>query len=241
MRKQGWRRLGYGLIIPILILATGCMGMIRGEVRTESETIPLNGAESVRVEIAMAAGQLTVGGGADDLMEAEFTYSVPDWRPEVQYSVNGSEGELVVRGPTVDNPRQLVGDQRYEWTMQLQEDVPLKVYVNLPAGECTLNLAELTLRDLEIDAGAGDCTVDLAGAWEQDLTATIRGGVGRLNVYVPEDVGVRATVDGGIGQVNAGDLQRETNSYVNEALDTSDVTLTLDIQGAIGEINLLTR
>jgi hypothetical protein len=55
---------------------------------------------------------------------------------------------------------------------------------------------------------------------------------------LPSEVGVRAKAQGGLGKINAKGLQQEGNSYVNDAYGGSDVTLMVDIQGGIGEINL---
>jgi predicted membrane protein len=70
------------------------------------------------------------------------------------------------------------------------------------------------------------------------LDVSMRGGVGRATVTLPSDVGVRVDVTGGIGQVNATALTREDDAYVNEAYDGGEATLSLDIEGGAGEINL---
>jgi hypothetical protein len=51
-------------------------------------------------------------------------------------------------------------------------------------------------------------------------------------------VSVRARAQGGLGKINAEGLQREGDSYVNDAYGSSDVTLDVDVQGGVGEINL---
>ena len=49
-------------IVALLLAAAGCVGRrIRvGKLRTESESVALGGAEAVRVEINMGAGELHV-------------------------------------------------------------------------------------------------------------------------------------------------------------------------------------
>jgi len=80
--------------------------------------------------------------------------------------------------------------------------------------------------------------VDLTGDYEQDLEATIEGGVGEATGLVPSEVGVRADAEGGLGKINAEGLQREGDSYVNDAYGDSDITLEVDVQGGVGQINL---
>ena len=43
---------------------------------------------------------------------------------------------------------------------------------------------------------------------------------------------------GRIGKINAERLERVGDSYVNGAYGESDVTLNVDVQGGVGEINL---
>jgi hypothetical protein len=65
------------VIIAVLLTASGCGSGVRvGELQTESQTVELGGATSVRVEIDMGAGELDVTGGAAELLEADFAYNV---------------------------------------------------------------------------------------------------------------------------------------------------------------------
>ena len=106
------------------------------------------------------------------------------------------------------------------------------------AGESNLDLDSLTLTELDLQMGAGKTTVDLTGDYGQDLEARIQGGVGQATVLLPSEVGVRAKAAGGLGAINAEGLQKEGQAYVNDAYGDSDVTLRLDVQGGVGEINL---
>jgi len=96
----------------------------------------------------------------------------------------------------------------------------------------------LGLTGLDLRMGAGETTVDLTGDYARDFDATVEGGVGEATVLLPSDVGARVRAEGGLGQINAEGLQREGDSYVNDAYGESDVTLEVDIQSGIGEINL---
>jgi hypothetical protein len=110
--------------------------------------------------------------------------------------------------------------------------------VELGAGRAELTLGKLSLNKLDLRMGAGETIVDLTGDWKNDLAAEIRGGVGRATVRLPRDVGVRVTAAGGIGAINAHDLRKEGDAYVNDAYRKSPVTLRVDVEGGVGEINL---
>jgi hypothetical protein len=44
--------------------------------------------------------------------------------------------------------------------------------------------------------------------------------------------------EGGLGKINAKGLNRAGDSYVNDAYGDSDVTLKVDVEGGVGQINL---
>jgi uncharacterized protein DUF2154 len=209
-----------------------------GEMQRESRSIQAENAQSVRANLKMGAGELNLTGGADQLMEADFAYNVANWKPKVNYDVvSGETGELSVRQGGGGGVR-LGGDARNEWDIRLNDELPTDLVLQMGAGESDLDLDSLTLTGLDLQMGAGKTTVDLTGDYAQDFEASIQGGVGEATVLLPSEVGVRATAEGGIGKINAAGLQREGDSYVNDAYGDSEVTLEVDVQGGIGQINL---
>jgi len=207
-----------------------------GELRRESETIKLDGAESATVTIKMGAGGLTVGGGAEALAEADFTYNVADWKPTIDYTVSGEQGELWIEQPRVE--KLSLESYRYEWDVRFNDQVPLELDVALGAGESRLDLSTLSITRLDLKMGAGGVDLDLTGERERDLDVTVRGGVGEATVLLPAEVGVRAEAKGGLGEVEVSGLTREGDAYVNEAYGASEATITLDIEGGVGGIEL---
>ena len=80
--------------------------------------------------------------------------------------------------------------------------------------------------------------MDLTGDYAQSFDASIEGGVGEATVLLPSEVGVKAKAEGGLGTINAEGLQKVGDSYVNDAYGESDVNLSVDVKGGVGEINL---
>jgi hypothetical protein len=185
----------------------------------------------------MGAGELNLTGGADQLMEGDFSYNVADWKPEVSYDVGGDEGELVVKQGGAGGSN-LGGEARNEWEIRLNDELPTDLVVQMGAGESDLDLASLALEGLKLQMGAGKTTVDLTGDYAQGFKASIQGGVGEAKVLLPSGVGVKAKAQGGLGKIDAEGLQRVGDSYVNDAYGESDVTLNVEVQGGVGEINL---
>lgn len=231
-----------------------------GDLRSETEVVPLGSVSSVRVNIELAAGELGITGGAAELLEADFTYNVDELKPEVSFnggSLSVLTPDLELRGVTslLD-----IDEYRYEWDLRFNDDVPMEMTLNMGAGRANFDLGSLSLNRLDFDGGAGDISldlsnsaslsrlevdlgagetnIDLTGDMQSDLDATIRGGVGKLTLRLPRGVGVRVNIDSALTNINTRDLSRDGNAYVNDAYGESGTTLRIDIDAGIGEINM---
>ena len=208
-----------------------------GKMQEESKSVDPKNAQSTRTQLKMGAGELNVTGGADQLMDGDFSYNVSEWKPKVSYDVSGQKGELVVKQGSA-NSGSLDGKARNEWDIGLNDEVPTDLVVQVGAGESDLDLDSLTLKGLDLKMGAGKSTVDLTGDYAQGFDASIQGGVGEATVLLPSGVGVKAKAEGGLGKINAKGLKKVGDSYVNDAYGESDVNLSVDVKGGVGEINL---
>jgi hypothetical protein len=207
-----------------------------GETQTEMRSVKLGEAKSVRVHLKIGAGELKVTGGAPDLMDADFTYNVPSWKPEIDYNVSAGQGDLTVQQPP--GVRGHTGHTHYTWDMHFSNSVPINLSAEMGAGKSEFTLGTLSLRDFDLHLGAGETVVDLTGKWKNDVEARIRGGVGQATIKLPRDVGVQVHAKGGIGQINAEGLSKQGDTYINDAYGKSDVTVRVDVQGGVGQINL---
>ena len=223
--------------VAVAMLGGACQSQAVGEMQRDSQKVQPENAQSVRAHLKIGAGELNVSGGADALMEAEFAYNVADWKPDVSYDVSGDTRELSVEQGSGQDVRP-GGDARNEWDVLFSDELPTDLRVQMGAGESSLDLDSLTLMGLDLQMGAGKTTVDLTGDYTSDFDASIQGGVGEATVMLPSEVGVRARAEGGLGNINAKGLKKEGDSYVNEAYGSSDVTLEVDVQGGVGQINL---
>jgi len=249
--------------LVVLFLTIGC-GLTRprvrvGKLRTKSESVELGDAATVQVKINMPAGELDMSGGANELLEADFTYNVDELEPEVAYSGD----TLTVRNPDVDirvGSWWDLDDYRYEWDLRLNDNLPMEMSIDVGAGSSDLALGSLSLTRLDIETGAGglkldlsdsssltrldveagvgQVTVDLTGTWQDDLDANISNGVGELTLLLPSSACVRVDMEDGLGVVNTHGLTKDGNDYINDACDESEVTLRIDISAGLGAINL---
>jgi hypothetical protein len=222
------------------VMAPGCLQPNKenvGQVQNESRSVPLGDTRSVDASIVMGVGELSVSGGANDLMNGNFIYNLDSWRPEIGYAVADEVGNLTIRQPSSSTVPE--GNARYEWYMRLNNDVPMNLAVTLGAGTGNLRLGNLSLNGLRVDTGTGNMTIDLAGNWKKSLDVDIRSGIGALDIRLPGNVGVIAEVRHGVGDVQADSaFRREGTAYLNDAYGKTDVTMRVNVESGVGSIRL---
>ena len=205
------------------------------DIRTKSQTVDLGGAESAAVHLKMSAGEMTVNGGASDLMAASFRYDVEDFKPQVMYSVNNGQGDLRVE----QNNTVVVGPQLVnQWEIALSDSVPLDVSIITGAGKGSLNLNTLELSNAYIETGAGAVDIVLNGSWDHDVMVTIKGGVGSITLRLPTEMGVQVDVTGGLVSANASGFSQDGNRYTNPVFSSAPHTIFVTVEAGIGSINL---
>ncbi len=230
--------IGAAAMLVLAVAATGCVRveLPRGEFTQSSEGVALQGAEKVRARVEMGAGKLTIGDADTELMKAEFGYTNAGWRPEVDYSVSGTTGNLSVSTPDrlhID----LGQNNRYEWDLGFAPDVPLDLTVGVGAGEAKIDLSALDIRDLQVDVGAGDTLIDLSGTRTHDMTGNIGAGAGKVTLRVPRDIGVRIVgYKDGIGRYQADGFIQDGDALVNPAYEDATVKLDLTLVRGVGEV-----
>lgn len=249
-----------GMLFIIFGLSACTVGSIEtGPTQTDHETVEVGSADTAVVHVAMGIGKLVITGGADDLLEAEFIYNVPDWKPDIAYSVEDGNGRLQIQQPDSQVDGFPDSDVENNWNLMFNNDLPLEMDIDLGVGESTLDLRSLNLTSLNLESGAGSTTVladgsplrsaeinaglgeiklDLSEGWEADATVSIDAGVGELTVVLPSDVGVIVDAELGIGDLHANGFTIQDDKYVNGAYGESEVTLTVDLHGGVGEVTL---
>jgi hypothetical protein len=213
-----------------------------GETIRESNTVALakaEGVERVRVALDLHAGELHVDSGAKELMEAEFTYNVPSWKPEVRFDRSGFRSHLSIKqgGSTAT-----LGSTRNEWRLKLNDGIPIDFSLHCGAGENRLNLGQLDLRDVDVHIGAGRVELDLTGRQpKHDYSVSVHGGVGEAVVRLPSDAGVIATASGGLGEIEVNGLEKQGGEWRSGASGKGKSTIHVDVHGGIGKITIDAR
>ena len=225
-------------VFVMLSFATACklFSVVRGgNLITKTETIETGTATSVRATIELGVGELQLSGGADKLMDATFNYNIAEWNPQVTYATSGDTGLLTVAQPDFEG---FPGNVTNQWVVRLSNAVPLDLTVHTGAAKSELDLAGLSLTQVQVEAGAGETVIDLTGYRAQDLNVAIKAGAGSTTLRLPRDVGVRVEPKIGAGQVYANGLKQDGNIYTNDALGQSEHTIYVQIEAGLGSVYL---
>ena len=241
--RQTARHTGVTFAFVILLVLLG-VALVRGRGHLgsrlvhETKSVDTQGAESVRVSLAMPAGELKIAGGATGkLLDADFDYHESAGQPQVSYSAMGKDGRLSITQS--GSPR--IGRSENSWTLRFNNDAVRELTLDMGAGRGDLNLSGFALTNLKVEIGAGEIIANLAGDWKRDVDVRIEGGVGSATIRLPKAVGVRVHAEGGIGSIDVRGLRHDGDHYVNDAYGKSPVTMKVDVQGGIGEIRLISE
>ncbi len=223
--------------MPITALGERSGPMGCGEEFAESRTVALGGATAVRASLELGVGELLIGGGGRDLLDADFIYNVPAWRPELDYAVEGERGRLTLWQPSSERPRGVL-EGRNRWGLRFAERVPLDLGLKLGVIEGKLCLGKLSLERLSLEVGTGNFTLDLTETRARSLHVPIRAGVLNLKLIVPRDTGVQVEVRSPVLTMHAKEWQRARHIWVNEAYAGTADTMRVIIESGVASITL---
>jgi hypothetical protein len=222
-------------ITTAIATLAGCSERIRvGEPVHATKVLELDKSEMTRVELKLGAGELRVSGNSAKLLEADFDYNSPGWKPEVDYHSTGVRGDIQISNSASTAPH---GESK--WNLRFNDSVLMDLVVKMGAGEAHLNLGSLNLRSVAFNLGAGEVDVDLRGNPKRSYDVQINGGVGQATVHVPSSVAISATAVGGIGEINVRGLEKRGGRWINPLHENAPVTIRLDVKGGVGQIDLV--
>jgi N-terminal domain of toast_rack, DUF2154 len=205
-------------------------------LRHDARTVDLEGAKTVRADLSIGAGQLTLRGGSSHLLDADFDYFAREGSPQVEYTVDAGKGELKI---SQEGGEPNIGGTNNTWSLHFSNSVPLDLKIDMGAGEGDLRLRDVDVTNLNVNMGAGRVEVDLTGDRKKDLDADIEGGVGQAIIRLPRKIGVIVNASGGIGTIDASGLKHDGDEYTNAAYGKSPVTIRLKVEGGVGQISLI--
>lgn len=200
-------------------------------------TIEKDGAKSLDVEIDFNAGDLLITGGSDEWMTGTIETNRKKYEPKLSYRKKGSVGHLDI----TQKAKGFIGwkNVKNDWNLQLTNEIPVTLDIDMGVSDSEIDLSDIRLKELSIDAGVSDTTINLSGDWQESFHADIDLGVGDVTILLPKDTGVKLNASKGIGSLSTkGFVSEGKGVYVNDAYDHSDVTITMDIDIGVGDVEI---
>ncbi|MDV6377850.1 toast rack family protein [Sporosarcina sp. GW1-11] len=228
-----------GLIIGVLVML-GIIGYqwFSGNSTEREVTIEKDEATSLAVNVQFDAGELVIQGGSTNWLDAIFDTKDEKFLPNVTYTNKKDTGVLTVK-PKSNIFRFNKGKQKNYWDIQLNNDIPIDLDVDMGVSKATLNLNGIQLNNLTIDSGVSDSTIDLSGERQNDLQGDIDVGVGKMTLLLPKQTGVKLIVDKGLGTLELKDfIAQSRNVYVNEAYTDKGTTIEIDVDLGVGTLKV---
>ena len=221
--------------VVILLIAAPDVLAPSGTGGVDRITEPLEGVERASLKVDLAAGQLDISRLSDSssLIEADLelaTERKPTWKKDQK----GDRADMTLK---YERGFQGWKGRVDEWNLRLSPKVGFSLDVDVGAGEATIDLTGLDIRDLTVDAGAGQTTVIFPD--EGDFSATVDSGVGGLVLEIPEEMAARIRVDRGLSALDISRrFEKEGDVYLTDDWKTNENRVDLDVDIGVGVVTI---
>lgn len=231
------------LVLPSLVILFGLwilLGTFLGRRAGPDEqvAIPLEGASRAELRLRHGAGRLNISGGAGagELVAGTFGGGV-------DHSTRREGETLAVEmrtPPDIFLYFPFWGRREgLEWTLKLNEGLPLSLRLDTGASDAHLDLTDLQVTDLRISTGAS--STDLRLPTKAGHTRVkIEAGVASVKVQVPTGVAARITARGGLTDVRV-DKNRFPavgGAYQSPDYEAAANRVEIHIQAGVGSISV---
>ncbi|ARS34355.1 toast rack family protein [Pontibacter actiniarum] len=217
------------------------------------QSISASGVKKGSVRLEIPAGTLHLNASGSALLSTQVLYGRPSWRPGMTLKKQNGAADIRLSQENLEDGEE---NSENKWVVNLSKSTPLALYLQMGAGESTIDLSNSQVQQLEVEAGAaaldiklskselrkadikagvGQLTLDLRGDWDHDLTLDVAGGIGEINLKLPKGTGVRLETNG-LGSQHLDGLTREGNYYRNAALGKARHTITIKASGGLGSV-----
>jgi hypothetical protein len=229
----------WGVLWALVIIGFGfwlLIGIVSGERGDTTElTVPLDGAFSTRLILRHGAGSLSLIGGASEGQALSGTFV-----GGVDSRSKKSAGSLEV---TLEPQRGFLGIFPFSgpnnWSILLNEEVPISLDVKGGASETTMNLSNVKVTDLYLQTGASSTTLVLpAGAGF--TKARVESGAASVSVQVPEGVAASINTSSGLSEIRVDQARfpRSGGRYQSADYDSAENKVELYLSMGVGSIDV---
>jgi hypothetical protein len=248
-RRFSWFGAAIAVIMLALVVGVALIGArvaapsSGGPTTVRTEAVPLNGATGGDLTVNFGAGELNVGAlpaGSPNLVQLSGigpggAFLTPQTRLQngtatVSIDTRGNPQGWALLGPAAGNGS--------ETSMLLNPRVPETLRLNLGAGDATLDLTNVPVRDLSVNNGAGQLEVrfpDAAGT----TTADIHSGAGQVTLVIPRGVGAAIHATDGLVNLHVSyRFQATSDGYRTDDATTAANRLDITLHVGFGSVDV---
>lgn len=210
-------------------------------VKSKQASIPLEGAEEARIHVKHGAGRLRVAENAepDMLLSGEF-----GWGMEKTVKREGAKLDVLLRPahgvfPDVIFPWTWTSGHGLDWSVHINQDVPLSLKFETGAGEAQLDFSQLNVKDLQLQTGASSTMLTLPE--EAGYTRVkVEAGVASVSLRIPENVAARIETEGGLASINVNQerFPRRGDVYISEEYESAENRIDMKIETGLGSVKV---
>jgi len=223
-------------IILILVGGSMILNVYWKPSLSESETfsIPLGNAKSVKYKFAHGAAQIDITGGAP-VGQAVVGASAVGMNQ--QSYLNGDRLDVKIEaGPSLIP---FIGPTDGVWRYQLTQAVPVTLKIDAGASKLDIDLKDVLATHIELHTGASSVNITLPahGASLLDVEA----GAASINIRVPDTTAARIRVKEGVTALNIDMnrfLQLDSRIYQSPNFDTSPDRTEIVVEAGLGSITV---
>ena len=177
-------RVAIGLLLVGGIVWLAMTSPLGGAIKTVPFSQPLDGATQSTTTFSLAAGEMTLSGGADNSMLVSGTVGLPKemtLNPTYSAPTDGASSLELEGAGVVIMP---FGAASAPWNLKLNSTIPLDMTTKLGAGNLVVDLSDVKVNQLETEVGVGRALVTLPA--NTSLSGRIEIGVGEIVIRVPK-------------------------------------------------------
>jgi hypothetical protein len=187
----------------IFLVAAPPIGVVNPGAFVASENVAREGATEMSLTLGYGAGDLSLSGGASDLLAVRSTRQDVDLQRVVR---SGNTAAVSVRS---DTPSPTFVTTGRSWDVRVPSDIPLALTLDLGAGDFNVDLRDVMITRATVNNGASDLTIGLPTP-KGEVPITISTGASSVTLEAPVGTEYRVTTTGGLNSI-AG--TRETAGY----------------------------
>ena len=224
----------------IWVVMAGSRGGLDDSFFSETQyEIPDEGAiQTLRATVDLGEGNLTVRDASEKIFDGQFRQFTV--KPEIVYTVEGSEGVLSLAGRAkrwLGGVVRVETDETNDWFVSFSNKIPLSLECLGEESDIHLNLASTPVKKIRVDVSDGAIYLKL-GTIEPEVDVTVGGENSELRLRVPEAVGLKITGVEDAEYLTRVGLVRRNGFYISEGFDTLSSHIKVDVDDQLSSLNI---